>query len=435
MKHTNSLREQPVREGTKVGSGMHESVLITDPDNRIALSVLRSLTRKNVDAVLAAEDGFTLPFFSRYYKESVYCPSAAQDQNRFMSAIRQIVKRKNYATIFPSSDVSLITISKHRAKIASYVRLALPSHRSVTKVFDKSKTLKVAQDCGIPTPQTFTIGSVAELKNVAEKITYPAVVKPKWSWIWTKDKRASHTRPFYVNCPSELVSTYLSVDKSFPAPMIQEYVPGYNISVAVLVDHGEPRVACCIKVYRAMPVTGGNSVLRESISMQPFPARYSFSLLKALHWHGVAEVEFRIDSRDGLPKLMEVNGRFWASMDVAIESGVDFPYLLYRLALGDRIGPIFNYRTGVKYRWLIGDIENLVSTFKGEQKLVNAPRSSRMGTLRSFIKPYERDIHYDCLSPDDPLPFFVTGNLQTILRRTGQLLPIPRQKLSHEGST
>ena len=225
---------------------MHESVLITDPDNRIALSVLRSLTRKNVDAVLAAEDGFTLPFFSRYYKESVYCPSAAQDQNRFMSAIRQIVKRKNYATIFPSSDVSLITISKHRAKIAPYVRLALPSHRSVTKVFDKSKTLKVAQDCGIPTPQTFTIDSVAELKNVAEKITYPAVVKPKWSWIWTEDKRASHTRPFYVNCPSELVSTYLSVNKSFPAPMIQEYVPGHNISVAVLVDHAEPRVACCI---------------------------------------------------------------------------------------------------------------------------------------------------------------------------------------------
>jgi predicted ATP-grasp superfamily ATP-dependent carboligase len=430
-----SLGQEPVRRETRVENGMHKSVLITDPDNRIALSVLRSLTRKNIEVVLAAEDGLTLPFFSRYCKESVLCPSAGQDQNGFMTTICQIVKRKSFATIFPSSDVSLITISKHRKRIAPYVRLALPSHESVAKVFDKSQTLKGAQEYGIPTPQSFSAGSVTELKDLATRISYPAVVKPKWSWIWTKGKSASHTRPFYVNSPSELVSTYLSVNQRFPEPMIQEYVPGHNISVAGLVDHGVPRVACCIKVYRAMPVTGGNSVLRESISLEPFPTRCSFSLLKALQWHGVAEVEFRIDSRDNLPKLTEVNGRFWASMDVAIESGVDFPYLLYRLALGDRIGPIFNYRTGVKYRWLVGDIENLVSTFKGEQRLVNVLHSSRLSTLRSFIKPYERGIHYDCLSADDPLPFFVTGNLQTVLRRTGQLLANPRQKPTHEGST
>jgi carbamoylphosphate synthase large subunit len=55
------------------------------------------------------------------------------------------------------------------------------------------------------------------------------------------------------------------------------------------------------------------------------------ALLKALKWHGVAMVEFRLRP-DGTPVFLEVNGRFWTSLALAVHAGADFPVLLAKLA-------------------------------------------------------------------------------------------------------
>jgi predicted ATP-grasp superfamily ATP-dependent carboligase len=105
-------------------------------------------------------------------------------------------------------------------------------------------------------------------------------------------------------------------------------------------------------------------------------------------------VEFRVDERDGVPKLMEVNGRFWGSLPLAIAAGVDFPYLLYRAYRGESI-QAGAYELGVTSRWLLpGDILWFASTLR------NKPR--RLDTIREFASI--RDQHYDILSTTDPLP-------------------------------
>jgi len=388
--------------------------LITDPDNRIALSILKSLARRRVETAVTAENALALSFFSRYCKKSIYCPSASRDLRSFAATIQHIARKSGFLTVFPVSDVSLIAISEHRDKLSPYMKLPLPKRESVKKTFDKSLTMEAAAESGIPQPRTFSIHNTSELKDAARKITYPAVIKPKWSWVWNR-KPALHARPYYVNSSAELIRSYEAVHREFPFPLIQEYIPGHNVSVAVLADNSKPKAACCIRVYRTMPVTGGNSVLRESIDPDPVLLDYAYKLLKALEWHGVAEVEFRIDSRDKIPKLMEINGRFWASVDVAIESGIDFPYLLYRLVNGDNINPEFTYRKGVKSRWFIGDVQNLFATLKGEPRLARIKKPDKLKTLLSFLKFYEKDMHYDCFSFDDPLPFFILGRMLNLL--------------------
>ena len=338
-----------------------------------------------------------------------------------MKTIRNVARTGRFLTIFPTSDCSLMPISEHRDKLIPFIKLPIPSHESLKQAFDKSLTLRIAGEQGIPTPVTDLPNSMAGIRETAERITYPAVIKPRWSWVWNKG-RATYSRPYYVNSPSELVTCYEKVHSTFAFPLIQEYIPGYNIQVAALFDNGEPRAACCIREHRMWPVTGGNSVLRETVTLEPIHVRCSFSLLKALQWHGVAEVEFRIDSRDGLPKLMEVNGRFWASTDLARESGIDFPYLLYKLANEERVPSSFSYRKGVKLRWFGGDLNNLLSTLKGGPGLVNVVRSSRARDILSFLRLYEKDLHYDSFSLDDPLPFFITGASLSVLEKLRRLL-------------
>lgn len=403
-------------------SKLHEGVLVTDANSRGALSVIRSLGRRKVKTVLLAQDGLALSFFSRYCSESVYCPSSRDDLDGFTKTLLRIVKSRRYATLFPLGDDSLLPISEHRDKLTPYVKLALPSHDSVLTALNKARTLRAANEAGIHTPQTFHVKDIAEVKDLSTRIQYPAVIKSKWSYVWKQNGKAQHTRPFYVKSASELRSTYVKVDENFPKPMIQEYVPGHNISVALLFDHGEPKAACCIRVYRAMPITGGQSVLRESIPPDSTLLRCASDLLRSLQWHGVAEVEFRVDSRDLTPKLMEINARFWGSMDVAIESGIDFPYLLFLLAEGEQITPVFSYKTGVKFRWLNGDFQNLRSLLRGEQRLINTTPPNKLHAILRFIKFYEKNMHYDSLSLSDPLPFFMTGTVQVMIRRAKRIV-------------
>ena len=96
---------------------------------------------------------------------------------------------------------------------------------------------------------------------------------------------------------------------------------------------------------------------------------------------------------------MEINPRFWGSLNQAICSGVDFPYLLYQMAVEGDIRPVFNYKTGVKTRWLMGDVRAMVDYL--------LKSSNRYEMLRDFLKIVDRDVHYDDLSIKDPLPFFI----------------------------
>jgi predicted ATP-grasp superfamily ATP-dependent carboligase len=391
------------------------------------LLIVRSLGKRNIGTTLMDREFMVPVTFSRWRSESVYCPSSFDNLDGFLTALLGNAKTGRYLTLFPLTDSSLLPISEHRKQLTPYLTLVLPSHESVLKAIDKSNTLRCAQELGIPTPMTFYPRNTDEVIDAASRIQYPAVIKSKRSFAWGRNGKANFSRPFYVNSPSELISTYAEVETNFPAPMIQEYVPGNNISVALLFDRGEPKAACSISVKRTLPVTGGSSVLRESIPPDRTLLRYASNLLRRLNWHGVAEVEFKIDSRDSTPKLMEINGRFWGSMNVAIESGVDFPYLLFLLAKGEKICPIFKYKTGVKFRWLNADSENLRLTLKGEPKLINTEPPNKVEAVLRFLKFYEKDMHYDGFTLSDPLPFFIEEvlhlyeNAKNIKRRFGLL--------------
>jgi predicted ATP-grasp superfamily ATP-dependent carboligase len=125
-------------------------------------------------------------------------------------------------------------------------------------------------------------------------------------------------------------------------------------------------------------------------------------LLKALDWFGVAMVEFKLDPRDGIPKLMEINPRFWGSLALAIAAGVNFPLLLLRMSRGEDVEPIETYQTGKMCRWLLpGDVLHFLHN------------SRRMNLRPSFFRFRDRNMAYDILSLEDPLP--VIGRILTPL--------------------
>src|SRR4029077_11425951 len=141
-------------------------------------------------------------------------------------------------------------------------------------------------------------------------------------------------------------------------------------------------------------------VTRESIPLPHDIADAARRLVEELGLEGYAEVEFRRD-RAGTPVLMEINPRLSASVEVAIRAGVDFPRLIYQWATDGELERNVGYQTGVRMRWLGGDIRWLVDSVRAQGR----PDALPVGrALWSFTRDFGRASGYDYLTRDDLRP-------------------------------
>lgn len=348
-------------------------VLVTDALMRNSLAIIRSLGKRGLEVTGAEETRFATGFFSRYCKNKIVYPSPDKYPDKFAEYLLEVVRGDNYQVIFPVTDCTVIPIAKHKQEFSKYTLVPLPDYEVVMKAMDKAETIRISQESGIAHPKTHVVDSIEEIGAIQDELQFPVVIKPR---------RSAGSRGLTL-CQSaeELSLKYPEVVATYGPCMIQEYIPpgGEELGVYVLLNFdSELRAVTVQKRLRSYPVSGGPSTLRETIS-KPELVEVAVSLLKAFRYWGIAMVEFKVDPRDNQPKLMEVNPRWWGSLQLSILSGVDFPHLLYRLVTEGDIEPTLDYETGVKCRWLLpGDILWFISA---NRKLQNLPK---------FLK-YERN--------------------------------------------
>jgi predicted ATP-grasp superfamily ATP-dependent carboligase len=157
---------------------------------------------------------------------------------------------------------------------------------------------------------------------------------------------------------------------------------------------------------REKPLSGGVSVYRESIPLDESLVGPGTRLLDALDWQGVAMVECKRaatgEGKGGRQIIMEVNGRFWGSLQLAIDAGVDFPDLLVRCAAGETVPETRSYRVGVGSRWFWGDVDHLYLRLRSG----NGARGARLAAVRAFLRRRGRD-RAEIWRWSDPAPFAV----------------------------
>jgi predicted ATP-grasp superfamily ATP-dependent carboligase len=173
-------------------------------------------------------------------------------------------------------------------------------------------------------------------------------------------------------------------------PLIQEYIPGVGFGFFGLFNKGELRALFMHKRVREYPVKGGPSTCAKSV-FEPKLLDYIIKLFKALKWHGIVMVEFRRDVRDEEFKLMEINPKFWGSLDLAIASGVDFPYLLYKMAVEGDVEPSFRYKIGVRFLWPFPD---------DFQRIIEKPLEIKSFLSDLFNPIVEKNISFSDMTPN-----------------------------------
>lgn len=377
------------------------NALITTANSIKALITVRNLGRKGIEVTTADKNRFALSSLSKYSNQFFLYPSPKNVPSEFINSLTSLVRKHKHDVLMPIHSEDTYLIAKYKSNLEPFIKVPLHDYPTIMRVNDKGSLLQIANTLGIRAPRTYLVEDLASISRIANELDFPAVIKLR--------ETASSIGISYVYSKEELISKYKETISRFNLsssnyPLIQEYIEGDGYGVSLLFNQGDLRAKFTHKRLREYPITGGPSSYRISIR-HPEMEDIAIGLLKYLNWHGVAMVEFKLDSKTKKPVLIEVNPRFWGSVNQAVQSGVDFPYLLYIMALEGDVKPVLNYKVGIKTK----------NTFMDYIALVNYIRKTKkIGLLKEF---FCLPVNDDIFSFDDPLPmlsFIKTGISQII---------------------
>ena len=381
------------------------TVLVTDGGRGSAIAIVRSLGQRGWRVIVADSDPRSLGFRSRYAAERLVYPSPEASPRELVATLRQAADDMAVDLIIPVTDAIILPLSQARSQFDGVCKLALPDAAGLDVVTNKLRTLELANSLGVPTPQTCLVETVSEAAALGARFGWPIVLKPQRSRVY-RDKSAIETYSVcYGENPERLAEQMQRFEGRCPV-LLQEYCAGTGLGVEILADRGRVLAAFQHKRLREIPISGGVSAFRESVALDPVLYGHAERLMKALNWTGLAMVEFKV-GRDG-PKLMEINGRVWGSLPLAVHSGMDFPGLLAELYLfgppEPNAPPQTSYTIGVRSRNLELDLKWIASVLRGKRKDPFFAMPSRFQGVAALLGLFNPVYKFDILSWEDPLP-------------------------------
>ena len=366
-------------------------ILVTDCWTRKTLSAVRSLGREGLIVDAVSHTRIAPGIYSSFVRQYFIVPDPKKDPEGYLRSILELLQREQYACIMPFEESSIELFLNARAQIEQYARLPIPSAKAYHAANNKWEVLQLAKKLNIPMPQSYWPENAAEVDEALNALQFPIIIKPVNSSGSRGIKKVTNRQQFDKD--------YAEVVKAYGYPIIQECIDwqGEGCGVGILAQDGDVLANFSYKRLREFPVQGGPSTLRESTADDETKL-YAANLLKELNWDGVAMVEFKRDPVTKVPKLMEINPRFWGSLDLSYVAGVNFPYLLYLFATGQQVmQPI--YKTGTIGRWLLpGDLAHFLGN------------PNRFKMEPSFFNFINDNTYYDDFKKDD-----IKGNIATVL--------------------
>jgi len=307
--------------------------------------------------------------------------------------------------IIPITEASLLAIQERPSLWDA--RVPFPELPIIKKVLDKASVCQLAPEFGIAVPRQQVIAKRDDLSHLDEHgLTFPVVVKParSVSGVATHRIRTSVT---YVSQWADLVAAVEKLPaEAFPL-LIQQRVVGPGTGVFLFLAEGRILARFAHRRLREKPPSGGVSVYRESVAADDCLVDKSAALLNAMGWSGVAMVEYKTDAGSGEPYLMEINGRLWGSLQLAIDAGVDFPTLLVKAALEEPAAPVTEYQLGIRSRWWWGDVDQLLARLRRSDTANNLPPGSptRLQAVLDFMRLWRPGDRSEVLRISDMRPF------------------------------
>jgi predicted ATP-grasp superfamily ATP-dependent carboligase len=419
---------------------MNAKVLVAGADQHQGLAIIQALGRKGIPVIACGAEPRSLGCYSRYAVERHVYTSPLVNKTGFTAEMLDIIRRTRPDVIIPGVESTLIGLDECRREFEPETILAAPPSDVLAYAIDKSKTLEVANRLGVPVPTTVKGRTLEEVLAHAMPLTFPVAIKPRGHRLYAATAHSANFKVRYARSLNELQQILRSIEADISHVLVQECVSGIGVCVGAIADHGIPLAMLAYRRLRELPLTGGVSVVRQTIALHELLRQYVTALLNEIKWHGVAMVEFKYDPTTHSYYLMEINGRFQASTALIMDAGLNFPYLVVSLHLYGKIDGPTVYRVGIRERWLRGDLQALYGYLVGadmepmrKNPLCRLPPKSV--AIQNFLRDFRPGTRYDefklhdwkpaaleCYALARMISSWITGALTNRARRAQRLV-------------
>jgi D-aspartate ligase len=384
--------------------------------NLNGLSIARSLGRHGVPVWVTTPPNIKLASCSRYTLRTL--PWLGEEPEAQVAYLAEVADRYELDqwVLFPTSDESAALLSKFHTQLSRHFRVSTPTWDVLRWAYDKRLTYRLAAEQQVAYPSTVYPATEADLRSV----TFPAILKPATH---ATNNRFTADKAWPVTNREELLHRYREARELIPSDLIlvQERIPGggeSQFSYAALCCDGQPIASLTARRTRQYPIDFGySSSFVETLDVPEIVAP-SQRLLAAIRYTGIVEVEYKFDARDGRYKLLDINPRLWTWAPLGARAGIDFPYLLWQMMVGQPV-PEQAGRTGVRWIRLSTDLPAAIH-------LILRSRLSPGEYRRSLRSPVE----FSVMALDDPLPglldlpLFVYKHFCNVYKRMRGTVPL-----------
>lgn len=389
-------------------------VLLLD-QGRQSLPFLRALKKMGHHVAIVCLSRFSEGYFSRYPDRRLIWPNYNTNPEGFRNRLFEYLERHTPDVTLSVGDVSAEIIANNRERIRRYTNVTVPPREVFYMAKDKIKTMAYCMENNIPCPKTYFADNNS-YEGIISRLSFPVMVKP------SRGIGAIGLRRFdnYGDLKMYLAQgNFRSEDL-----LIQEYIPQENgmqyQAEAFLDEKSHMKVCMVMEKPRFFPVTGGTSTANLTVS-RPDIVATTRRLLEGIGWTGAADVDYILDPRDNIPKVIEINPRVTAGIKIGFAAGIDYADLHLRLASGLPIPRIDSYTLGVYSRNILMDV----------LWYFQASRTMRKNTQPSFFKFFGPRVLEQTFSLRDPftmLGFF----LHMVLKFSGK--NVWREKMGSSSS-
>lgn len=386
---------------------MSRSILVTDGDERSALAVVRSLGSAGHRVYVCSTSGRSIAGASRYAIAERSVSPSLTSPTLFASDLCALISSWGVDMLLPMTEQSYNAVFANSPRFAG-VLIPGPTSEQFRAISDKQLVMETALSCGLGVPAQVVLRTRGDFETLSDQtLRFPLVVKPARS---VSQNNGVQIKLGVVHC-SNRAALASALDRIPPAAyplLLQQRIIGPGIGVFLLVWDGRLVAKFSHRRLREKPPSGGVSVYRESIVADPQLVERSRKLLDRFGWSGVAMIEYKVEESSGIPFIMEINGRFWGSLQLAVDAGVDFPRLLVACASGEKVTGPESYKDGIRSKWEWGEIDYILARVRRTDAELSLPPGS-LGRLRGILQPLIPWLPGDrpeVLRASDPAPFF-----------------------------
>jgi predicted ATP-grasp superfamily ATP-dependent carboligase len=329
---------------------MKLDVLLTDGNYKHTYAAIRGLIKRKLKVGVISSSRLQLcmlsllPIQRFIIKQSLHKEDNYKKYEIYKNELLKILKKNKVKVFLPIGNSSCKMASLFKEELSHYTKVPIVEKEVMEIAQNKDKTFRFAKKIGIPTPKTFFLKKQEEIEAISKKIRFPCVIKKA---------NVGESGVIYCNNQNELKKEFrkllLNKKEEYVLPIIQEYLRGPGVGFYGLFDEGKCKAFFMHKRIHEYPVTGGASSFAKSYYDEKLKNQ-GIKILEKLKWHGVAMVEFKKEIKTGKFILIEINPKFWGSLELSYKAGIDFPYLDYLLALNREI-PKTNYNKKIYFKW------------------------------------------------------------------------------------